>query len=136
MKSLFQFVFIMSIAAALAGCSSSQKLTRVQSAPEYDESALDHVIDGAILELLELPNEALLQYHQAAELDSTSPGIYVTMAENYYGLKKPEVSIRLAKKALRLDPENIDALYILAAAYEANKQYSEAMSVYERVIEL
>ncbi|RQW05385.1 tetratricopeptide repeat protein [candidate division KSB1 bacterium] len=132
----YQYFYFIIVFAFLTGCSSSRKMAKPVSRPQYNSTALNHIIDGAVMELLERPNDALLHYHQAAELDSTSPGIYITMAENYYLLEKPDVSIRLAQKALRLDPGNLDALYILAAAYEANKEFVQAMAVYERIVEI
>ncbi|RPH91939.1 MAG: hypothetical protein EHM72_18160, partial [Calditrichaeota bacterium] len=129
-------ILIFSSILLLIACSSSRKLTMTAERPQYRPSALNHVIDGAIMELLDNPKEALFQYHQAAEIDSTSPGIFITMAEDYYMLQEPEVSIRLAKKALRLDPDNLDARYILALSYEATKQYDQALSIYQQIVKM
>jgi len=121
----------------LIGCAASRKVSqRSASLPQYNAAALDRVIDGAIMDLLEHPREALSYYHHAAELDSTSAGIYVTMADNYYKLKEVDVSINLAKKALRLEPDNIDALYTLALGYEAKKEYTKSMAVYQDIVAL
>ena len=123
------------MAMLFIGCGSSRKLAGSSPArPKYNMAALDQIVDGAIMELLEHPREALSYYHHAAELDSASAGIYVTMAENYYKIKEADVSINLAKKALRLEPENISALHILALSYEAEKEYIKAMAVYEDIV--
>ncbi len=132
MKNL---IFIL-VAALLVGCAGSRKVNRAPETPPYHPIALNHIIDGAVLELLDMPKEALFHYHQAAEIDSASPGIYTALAENYYRLQKPEVAASLARKALRLDPQNIEALTVLGLCCEAMENYTEAMSVYERLVKL
>ena len=135
-QSSFLILFIITV-FLISGCTSSRQFVApTLSRPDYNMAALDQIIDGAIMELLEHPREALSYYHHAAELDSASAGIYVTMAENYFKIKEADVSINLAKKALRLDPENINALYILALSYEAEKEYIKSMAVYEDIVKL
>lgn len=129
---------ILALATVLfAACSSSRPAPRVeQKTPTYHREAMRHVIDAAIAELVGLPQNAIIEYHQAAEIDSSSPGIYVSLAENYYFLGENQTSIRLAQKALRLAPDNLEALELLAAAYEKDNRLSDAIKAYESILRL
>jgi tetratricopeptide (TPR) repeat protein len=121
----------------LIGCSSTQKMVRPKpSAKKYNKEALNHIIDGAIADLIGSPKDAIVNYQQAAEIDTSSPGIYLALAENYYILDELKTSIRLANRALRLDPVNIEALELSAAAYEKMSQYKNALTVYKRLVDI
>ncbi|MBN1542344.1 tetratricopeptide repeat protein [candidate division KSB1 bacterium] len=119
------------------GCSSSRHMNRTfEPIPRYNREAMNHVIEGAIAELLGLPQTALIEYHQAAEIDSSSPGIFISLAENYYFVGQIQTSIRLAQKALRLDPQNLDALELLAAAFEKENRAQEAILAYQSILRI
>jgi len=136
MKNI-KIIFIVLLFVFLSGCTGSRKLVK-KSQPEdkYNEEALNLVIDGAIFDVIGLNKEALLKYHQAAEFDSSSPGIYFAMAENYYFLGEEKTSIKIIDKILKIDPQNLDALILLAACYEKQKNYYKAMLVYEDIVKL
>lgn len=132
-KTLVVFLFL----TLLIGCSTTQKTVR--NKPEkkpYNKEALNHIIDGSIADLVGSPKDAIVNYQQAAEIDTTSPGIYLALAENYYILDELKTSIRLAERALRLDPVNIEALELTAAAYEKLSQYNSALTVYKRLVDI
>ena len=119
----------------LISCGSHQKLAK--SKPRtYNHEAMRHIIDGAIEELLGQSKNALVSYHQAAEIDTSSPGIYLAIAENYFLLDEINSAIRMAKKVRSLDPKNLAALELLANGYEKLRQYREALSVYEEIVRL
>jgi len=130
-------ISIITLVIVLSGCTGSRKLSKKsQSGYKYNKEALNLVIDGAISDVIGHRKEALLKYHQAAEFDSSSPGIYFALAENYYFLGEEKTSIKIINKALKLDPENLDALILLAACYEKQKNYFKAMFVYEDIVRL
>ncbi len=121
----------------LSGCTGSKKLIKkAKPVYKYNEEALNLVIDGAIYDVVGLHKEALLKYHQAAEFDSSSPGIFFAMAENYYFLGEEKTSIKIIDKLLKIDPQNLDALILLAACYEKQKNYYQAMLVYEDIVKI
>ncbi len=138
MKKLFTILVCVIFLSLVLACGSGQKLRQSDSISQgsYDREAMDHMIDGAIAELLGQPQTALLEYHQAAEIDSSSPGIYLAMAENYYMLGEFKSSIRQVSKALQIDSDNLEALELLAVAYEKLEAYSKALHVLERYAEL
>jgi len=130
-------IFLVLLLIIMSGCTGSGKLIKkTQPEPEYNEEALNLVIDGAIFDVIGFHKEALLKYHQAAEFDSSSPGIYFAMAENYYFLGEVKTSIKIINKILKIDPQNLDALILLAACYEKQKNYYKAMLVYEDIVRL
>ncbi len=131
------FTVVISLAIFFSGCTGSRKLIKkTQPLYKYNEEALNLVIDGAIFDIIGSHKEALLKYHQAAEFDSSSPGIYFAMAENYYFLGEEKTSIKIIDKIFKIDPQNLDALILLAACYEKQKNYYKAMLVYEDIVKL
>jgi len=121
----------------LLSCSSGPKLSRSKPMPRvYNHEAMSHMINGAIEDLLGQPKNALVSYHQASEIDTTSPGIYLAIAENYFILDETSSAIRMAKKVQSLDPHNLAALELIAASYEKQRRFREAMQAYEEIVRL
>lgn len=123
------------VIVSLAGCGGAQKLAVREPAPKANPETLKHVINGTIASLIGTPKDALVEYHQAAEIDSTSPSIFLALAENYFLLEEYQSSVRLAQKTLRLDPENMDALELLAANYEKLGRLDAAAAAYEKMLQ-
>jgi len=133
--SPFKIILSLLLTVFVIGCGTSQQMikkTHIEK-QSYNREAMRHVIEGAIYELMGQPRNALLQYHQASEIDTSSAGILIALAENYFIIDEIPTSIRLLKKALHIDPENLDALELLSAAYEQQRQYRKSMLVYEKV---
>ncbi len=140
MKKTISYVLVILISASLiTSCATTKKIrtgkTRTPG-KSYDRRAMSHIIRGAMADLVGDSEEALFQYHQAAELDTASAGIYVSLSENYYILNNPDLAIRTAQKALRLDRENLEALELLAASYEKKDDFRNAMAVYQKIIDI
>ncbi|HPG39123.1 MAG TPA: tetratricopeptide repeat protein [bacterium] len=131
------YIILFTTALWLTGCGSNHALVKEKPLKAtYNQEALDMVIDGTIANLVGMNKEALLKYHQAAEFDSSSPGIFLAMAENYYYLGEEKTSIKIINKVLNLDPENLDALILLAACYEKQNDYYRAMQVYKNIVKI
>lgn len=136
MKPLVHTLIVL-LLIGLGGCAGSRDTTVIQPARRhYNREAMRHIINGTIEDLLGEPKNALVEYHQAAEIDSSSAGIYLALAENYYLLEEYNSSIRMAKKALQQDGKSIDALELMAANLEKQRKFSEAADVYERITTL
>ncbi len=140
MKKYKSVLLILVVLASTMGCGSSRKLTtpeqEKETKPTYNREAMNHIISGAVAELLGQPKNALVEYHQAAEIDTSSPGIYLSLAENYFVLGEIKSSVRLCNRALGLDPDNVDALELLALSHEKLKEYRKALTAYERLQEI
>ncbi|HNW59287.1 MAG TPA: tetratricopeptide repeat protein [bacterium] len=136
MKRIAYLLALVSLPGLLA-CSGSRRLSG--TAPEmrsYNREAMRHIINGTIEDVLGDPKSALVEYHQAAEIDSASTGIYLALAENYFYLEEFNSSIRMARKALQRDSKNRDALELLAANLEKQRQFVEAAQVYDQMDKL
>ncbi len=133
MKKAPYIIFFLAV-LWLTGCSSNRVIQKENPQPTYNQEALNMVIDGTIADIIGMNKEALLKFHQAAEFDSSSPGIFLAMAENYYYLGEDKTSIKIINKVLNLDPQNLDALILLAACYEKQNDYYRAMLVYEEIV--
>jgi len=120
------------LAVSVLGCSTLH-LVKSKPARPYNREAMRHMITGAVEDLMGQPKDALVEYHQAAEIDSASGGIYLAIAENYFYLEEYNSSIRLVKKALQRSPKNVDAWELLAANHEKLRQYKEAALDYEQI---
>ena len=114
---------------ASAGVQVKPAVTKKKVSSEV----MSHIINGAVADLAGLSKEALFEYHQAAELDTTSSGIYLALAENYYLIEKYATAIRMAQKVLRIDPGNIDALEMIAVCYQKLDDYPNAMATVKRM---
>jgi tetratricopeptide (TPR) repeat protein len=120
------------------GCGASRQISHTvqqEHAPRQhvNSEAMRHVIDGALYELIGQPKTALVEYHQAAEIDSASDGIHVALAENYYVIGEFRTCIRQLEKALRLNPDNPLALELLAVAHEKLDNTFAAMQAYKEL---
>ncbi len=135
-KKFWPYILFTLIIGLTIGCSSRRQLQSTRERREYNREAMHHIINGAIEELLGQTKNALVEYHQAAEIDTSSAGIYLAMAENYFYLEEYQSSLRMAKKAIQRDPNNVDAWELLAANYEQLRQYTEAARAYERIVKL
>ena len=137
MKKFIKYSTTVVALTLMVGCASTRKITPPSyDKPEYSEEALQYIINGSIADLIGQPKDAVVEYHQAAEIDTSSPGIFIALAEDYYIMEKPRSCIRLAKKAVRLDPTNTDGLELLAASYDMMKNYKSALLIYEKLAEL
>jgi cytochrome c-type biogenesis protein CcmH/NrfG len=123
------------IALSLSSCAvTGSKAKRISSEKKSNPEVMSHIINGAIADLVGDSKEALLEYHQAAELDTTSAGIYLALAEDYYYTENYSNALRLAQKALRVDPDNIDALELMAVTYEKTGDFANAMTTFKRIV--
>lgn len=132
-----KYIILLASLALLWSCGPNNKLAKRSTTKRtYNHEAMSHIIDGAIEDLLGQSKNALVSYHQAAEIDTVSPGIYLAIAENYFLLEEIGSSVRMAKKVLNLSPENLEALELLAACYEKQHKFREAMLTYEQYVKL
>ena len=92
--------------------------------------ALQFFMNGQILLNQGQFAEAILEFQDALALDPNVATIYSALAESYWNIGKPELSMKNLKKALELDPEDEDALKMMADQLIMQKKYSEAVEPY------
>ena len=81
----------------------------------------------------QMTDDAIGSFGKYVALRPDTADSHQFLALAYYQKKDADKAIANAKKALGLDRENINALNVLAQAYELNGQKKEALENYERL---
>ncbi len=100
-----------------------------------NENALSFFIEGKTLELKNNFVGAIESYRTALKFDK-SAGIYHALSEVYFKLAKFEEAKAEADNALKLKPGNPDYLETLANIYIAEKDFRDAINIYEQIIKI
>ena len=72
--------------------------------------------------------EAILEFQDALVLDPNVATIYSALAESYWNIGKPELSMKNLNKALELDPNDDDALKMMADQFIMQKNIVKQLS--------
>ena len=75
--------------------------------------------------------QALVHYEKAQRRDTTSAAPHIRAGLDYLKLKKIREAIRAFDKAVRLDPDNENARFVLALLYVQRQEYDSAVRHYE-----
>jgi tetratricopeptide (TPR) repeat protein len=84
----------------------------------------------------QMTDDAITSFEKYVALRPDTADSHQFLAQSYYQKKDATKAIMLAKKALELDRENINATNVLAQSYELNGQKKEALENYERLLVL
>jgi tetratricopeptide (TPR) repeat protein len=102
----------------------------IKSAPKNAALAVGY---GKTLLGADSIDAAILQLTRAKELDESNPEIYAMLAEAYLKQGVAPLGISNFQKAIELAPKQISYVARLAQIYEKNRQYTEAVGLYEKV---
>lgn len=106
--------------------SKAEALFR-QLVNQIDDHAVYHSNLGRALYEQEKFDEALTSYLRSIELDDSRPGRFISAAEVYRKLDSPKKAHTMYEAALKLDPTNLDYLFIYAHFLMEQKQYNDAL---------
>ena len=106
-KRLLGLVFL--LAFTTTGFTQAQKSSRTE--------AYYHFSRAKILDDQGQPNQAIEEYKKALELDPNNSLIFSEMAESYLRNNKIREAVDAAEKAVRVDPNSIDAHKLLGQIY-------------------
>lgn len=122
----------------LAGCAGSQKLASRKSARpvEPDPRAMDLFIDGVLFDLDQSFGGALLSYNEALLYDWKSPTIYKNIGRDYLWLGKEESAFIMLKRALLLDPKDVETRGLIARLQAAQGNWAAAEKEYQTVLSI
>ena len=79
---------------------------------------------------------AIIEFQEALELDPEVGTIYTSIAECYWNIGKPELSLKNLNVALSKNPEDEEALKMMADQLIATKKYDEAIKPFKKLREL
>ncbi len=105
-----------------------------ESSREVDKrKAMDAFINGTNAESRGDYASAILEYSEALQFDP-QPGIYYSLAKNYYFLNKLSLALQNINKAVELDEKNIDYLELQQDILITAKQYDNAIQTLNKII--
>ncbi len=102
----------------------------------WPDSSELHGWYGATLLKMDLPEDAMKYFHEAAKLSENVPDYYNGLGYCLLHMDKANEAIDEFTKAINLDPVHIDALTGLGLAYANIGKKSHAMDVYEKLKDL
>lgn len=126
------------------GCSSNQEITKTKIATkseidradqDFKKKAMDHFINGSIAEAKGDFATAVLEFQDALNLDP-SAGVYYALGKNYYNLNKLSLAIQNSRKAVELNPNQIEYFVLLSNVYSTAKQFDSAAETLENALQL
>jgi tetratricopeptide (TPR) repeat protein len=104
----------------------------VQKDPENADLRLSY---ARVLEGARRQDEAIVQTRRAAQLDPGQPWAFIDLGSRLVEGGRAEEGVRNLKHALKLAPENIEAVMALADAHRKAGRYAEALPLYRKVVE-
>lgn len=118
-----------------SGCMATLKQRPIPAGHSADKlKARDFFTAGIFKQQQGRYNEALVDFYQALQYDSTSATIYNSIAENHMKLSHFESAKIYLRKSLRLQPENSEALQLLAECDLRLGQDDQAIAAFKRIL--
>ncbi len=102
-------------------------------AVDNSRAALEHFINGQILDSQEKYSDALVEFEKALEYEKSS-GIYYALAVDYLRINKLYRAKESASKAIQKDSLNNEYIFLLASIYENAKSADSAAVCYELIL--
>ncbi len=102
---------------------------------KFDErKSLEYFIDGATADAKKEYEKAIQYYILAAQVAKEKAGIYYAISKDYFLLNKIPPAIHTLKKAIKLEPKNIEYLDLLSSIYSSASQFDSATTVLNKMI--
>ena len=101
-----------------------------------DEVEFKNFLSQADIFLLKgQPEKALSAYNSCLKLNPNSAAANFQLARIYYNYKDFDAAMNFAISAVKLQPDNYWYNVFLATVYETTNNYSEALKIYEKLIQ-
>jgi tetratricopeptide (TPR) repeat protein len=118
------------------GCSSTEKTALPErSLQPNDELALQHFLEGSLLDQKGDFAKAIIEYNDALQFRQ-DPAIYHAIARDYSALGKHDHAMQNGREAVRLNPRNREYHESLAEIYLNASELDAAIKEYEAIINL
>ena len=132
---IFLVVLIAGCSAKVSKDDSSLEKEKTTKIKEAEKLALSHFVDGTMNEMKGNYAEAILDFQEALQYDS-SAGVYFALGKNYFRLNKLALAKKYAEKAVELDSTNKDYYFLLGDIYSYGRNFDDAEKMYERIIQI
>ncbi|HKI78402.1 MAG TPA: tetratricopeptide repeat protein [Ignavibacteriaceae bacterium] len=150
---MIKFFIGIIVATAIIGCSAQKEIPDTQknnkakqefsdvdsdttmSDSDGTDNAMNHFIDGSIAEAKGDYASAILEYQDALRLDPKA-GIHFAIAKSYFFLNKIPHALSNCKKAVEMDPTQIEYRDLLADIFTRASQFDSAAVVLQNIIKL
>lgn len=132
MKSHLIFSLII-VLVTLCGCSGSEESAQPKGGNR--EVALQHYLEGSLLEQKGEHAKAILEYQDALRY-SQDPAIHYALAKNYSYLGKHGLAAQAGREAVRQEPQNRTYRQTLADIYVAAIDLDNAVREYAEVVRI
>ncbi len=132
---LKRFLFLAGIGMVIA-FSQSSKCAYATPDNNVESSAafVSHYLIGLIHDWNGETEDALAEYQKAEKFDHASYGIHLKLGTNYARLGKVKEATQELKTAAELNPEDLQAHYILALVYSSEQDFDKAAGEYETIL--
>ena len=154
MKGILNTIYAGVISLWLASCGAEVAKEQIHELPEFNEvyystvlNALNEKIEnapqnadvyfkkGEVLEKLNNPDNAIINYKKAIRLDSLNPGYYKSLARLFYKQEKLIRAEENALRALQLGDQTADLHQLLADVYIKKAEFTIALNHLNKAIE-
>ncbi len=135
-RSKSSIIAIVLCVLTVIGCSSSNKTSsQRQLLQPNDELALQHFLEGSLLDQKGDFAKAIIEYNDALQFKQDA-AIYHALAQDYAILGKYDHAMRNGREAVRLSPQNREYHEILALIYREALELDAALKEYESIIRI
>ena len=143
--NIFQKIHLIPIIIFIVSCQSSkpqgsikkdQRLNQEGQMINPNPEALKFFMNGQVLMNQGDFPMAIIEFQEALTLDPNVGTIYTAIAECYWNIGKPELSMKNLKIALSKDAKDVEALKMMADQFIAQKKFNEAIEPFKRLREI
>ena len=143
--NIFQKIYVIPILILEVGCQSSKPQAPVKEELRINQEtqttnpnpeALKFFMNGQMLMNQGDFPMAIIEFQEALVLDPDVGTIYTAIAECYWNIGKPELSMKNLKIALSKDEKDEEALKMMADQFIAQKKFNEAIEPFKKLREI
>ncbi|MCH8325874.1 MAG: tetratricopeptide repeat protein, partial [Bacteroidetes bacterium] len=98
------------------------------------KKSLEYFIDGATADAKMEYDKAIQYYILASQIAKDKGGIYYAISKDYYRLNKIPHALQTLKKAIEIEPKNLDYKDLLSSIYSSASQFDSATTVLNEMI--
>ena len=143
--NIFQKIYVIPILILAVSCQSSKPQVPVKEDLRINQEtqtrnpnpeALKFFMNGQMLMNQGDFPMAIIEFQEALALDPDVGTIYTAIAECYWNIGKPELSMKNLKIALSKDEKDEEALKMMADQFIAQKKFNEAIEPFKKLREI